>query len=64
MIELLKKRGTPFLATEEAKATAAELKTNKLVFLHTDLGHNDVLEKRKEFALYLKTSCLAGIEVK
>jgi hypothetical protein len=64
MIELLKKRGTPFLATEEAKATAAELKTNKLVFLHTDLGHNDVLEKRNEFSLYLKTSCLQEVKAR
>ena len=58
MIALLKKRGTPFLATEETKATEAELKSNKFVFLHTDLGHSDVLEKRKEFCLFLKTSCL------
>lgn len=59
MMELLKKRGTPFLAAEETKAAAEELKTNKLVFLHTDLSHNDVVEKREEFCLFLKTSCLA-----
>jgi len=64
MMALLKKRGTAFLAAEETKATADELKTNKLVFLHTDLGHNDVLEKRKEFCLFLKTSCLAKIEAR
>jgi hypothetical protein len=62
MMELLKKRATPFLATEETKATAVELKTNKLVFLHTDLPHNDVVEKRKEFCLFLKTSCLTEIK--
>jgi hypothetical protein len=64
MMALLKKRGTAFLAAEETKATADELKTNKLVFLHTDLGHNDVLEKRKEFCLFLKTSCLAKIKAR
>jgi len=62
MMELLKKRGTPFLAAEETNATAKELKTNQLVFLHTDLTHDDVVEKRKEFCLFLKTSCLAEIE--
>ena len=64
MMALLKKRSTAFLAAEETKATADELKTNKLVFLHTDLGHNDVLEKRKEFCLFLKTSCLAKVEAR
>ena len=54
----------PFVDETETKATADELKTNKLVFLHTDLGHNDVLEKRKEFCLFLKTSCLAKIEAR
>ena len=64
MMALLKKRGTAFLAVEETKATANELKTNKLVFLHTDLPHNDVVEKRKEFCLFLKTSCLGETKVR
>jgi hypothetical protein len=62
MMQLLKKRGTPFLAVEEAKATPQELKTNKLVFIHTDLPHNDVVEKRKEFSLFLKTSVLTDVK--
>jgi len=64
MMELLKKRGTIFLAVEETKVTGEELKTHKLVFLHTDLAHNDVVEKRKEFQLFLKTSSLADIRAK
>ncbi len=62
MMELLKKRGTPFLAVEEAKVTAGDLKTNQLIFIHTDLPHNDVVEKRKEFALFLKTSLLDDLK--
>lgn len=62
MMELLKKRGTSFLATEESKVTPEELKTNKFIFIHTDLAHNDVLEKRKEFTLYLKTSVLSDLK--
>ena len=58
MMATLKKRGTDFLATTDTQATASELRTNKFVFLHTDLGHNDVLEKRKTFGEFLKTSCL------
>lgn len=59
MMELLKQRGTPFLAAEEAKLTPDELRTNNLVFIHTDLGHNDVVAKRDQFQLFLKTSLLA-----
>lgn len=63
MMELLKRRGTRFLSAEEAKVTVEELRNGRLVFLHTDLGHNDVLEKRKTFGLFLKTSCLAEIKI-
>jgi hypothetical protein len=58
MMAVLRQRGRDFLATEEATVTAEALRTNTLVFLHTDLGHNDVLAKRKEFELFLRTSCL------
>ena len=58
MMELLKKRGTAFLAKQDVEVTPEELKSGKLVFLHTDLAHNDVMEKRKTFCQFLKTSCL------
>ena len=61
LIKLLENRGTPFLAIEDSKATPAELRTNRLVFLHTDLTHNDVIEKRKTFREFLETSCLQNI---
>lgn len=64
MMELLKKRGTKFLATEETQVTEAELKAGGLIFLHTDLGHNDVVAKRREFELFLKTSCLQELKAK
>jgi hypothetical protein len=52
-------RGTKFLATEETTLTADALKTNQFVFIHTDLAHDDVMAKRSQFALFLKTSVLA-----
>lgn len=61
MMELLKKRGAKFLATEESKVAEEELRNARLVFLHTEFGHNDVLEKRKTFGQFLRTSCLAQI---
>jgi len=62
MMELLKKRSTPFLARQDAEVTPEELKSSRLVFLHTDLGHNDVLEKRRTFCQFLKTSGLGELK--
>ena len=54
----LKQRGTPFLAGKEADLTPAELQKNKMVFLYTDLPHDDVVAKHDLFRLFLETSCL------
>ncbi len=55
----LRARGTPILAATETALDSAALRTNPFVFIHTDLGHNDVLARRDQFALFLKTSALA-----
>jgi hypothetical protein len=57
LMNLLKTRGTQFFAAEDSKASPQELKTNKLIFLHTDMTHNEVLEKRKTFTEFFETSC-------
>ena len=54
----LKQRGTAFFAGKESEAKAADLQANKLVFLFTDLPHNDVVDKHQDFLRFLKTSCL------
>lgn len=61
MMDLLKKRGTQFFAGEETAAPASALATNQLIFLHTDLGHNEVVAKRNQFQLLLQTSVLAKL---
>lgn len=53
-----KTNGTSFFTAEETNAVPEDLRTNKIVFLHTDLVHNDVVSKRDEFEWFLKTSCL------
>jgi hypothetical protein len=50
--------GVSFFAAEDTQASPANLATNKLVFLHTDMIHNDVVAKRGAFQEFLKTSCL------
>jgi len=62
LMTTLQQRGTAFFASKEADAKPADLQTNRLIFLYTDLGHNDVIHKRLEFRDYLKTSCLGTRE--
>jgi hypothetical protein len=54
----LKQRGTAFFAGKESEAKPTDLQANKLVFLYSDLPHNNVVHERQEFREFLKTSCL------
>lgn len=55
-------RATPVLALNDTASTRAPdadaLRQNQFVFIHTDLAHNDVIDRRNAFALFLKTSVL------
>jgi hypothetical protein len=62
LMDTLKKRSTAFFAGKETEAKPADLQANRLVFLYTDLPHNDVVHKRQEFRDYLSTSCLGKLE--
>jgi hypothetical protein len=53
-----KTNGVSFLASEDTGATEETLETNKLVFLHSDLPHDEVPVHRSEFEQFLKSSCL------
>ncbi len=52
----------PFFAREEGRVTSEELRHNRLIFLHSDLKHNDVFSKRGQFEQYLTTSSLKDIK--
>ncbi len=52
-------RGSPVLATIETALAPAALRAGRFVFIHTELGHDDVLARRDQFALFLRTSVLA-----
>jgi hypothetical protein len=54
----LKQRGTPFFAAPERDVKLAALEGNKLIFIYTDLAHNDVLDQHQTFREFLETSCL------
>ena len=58
LMATLKQRQTSFLSVSETNLDSAQLSTNHLVFVHTDLAHDDVLDKHHTFQDFLETSCL------
>jgi hypothetical protein len=55
-----KTNAVSFFASEDTNAGPDNLQTNRIIFLHTDMVHNDVVSKRGAFEEFLKTSCLPG----
>jgi hypothetical protein len=60
LLATLKDRGTNLFSSKDTETTPANLRENRILFLFTDLPHDDVIHKRKDFELFLSTSCLAG----
>jgi hypothetical protein len=60
LLATLKNRGTALFSAKDTDATPANLRENRILFLFTDLPHDDVIHKRKDFELFLSTSCLTG----
>jgi hypothetical protein len=56
----LKDRGTALFSANDTEATPANLRDNRILFLYTELPHDDVIHKRNAFEKFLSTSCLAG----
>lgn len=48
----------PYRRTEDTALTPAVLRGNRLLFIHTALGHNDVIATQDQFRDYLSTSTL------
>ena len=62
LIAALKHEGKSFLADQESKITEQQLRENRLIFLFTDLPHDEVLNRRKTFFKFLETSGLADFK--
>ncbi len=54
----LKQEGESFLADQESKITEQQLRENHLIFLFSDVPHDEVLNRQKTFLRFLQTSCL------
>ncbi len=61
LMATLKKRGDAYLTGKESETKNAALRSNRLIFLYSDLPHDSVVNKRQEFCNYLKTSCLVSM---
>jgi hypothetical protein len=57
----LKQRGIPFFAAKDSEQNPADLRQNRLLFLYTDLPHDEVVHKHKAFEQFLSTSSLAEL---
>jgi len=60
MMATLKQQKLPLLASTDEAVLLPQLRTNRFVFLSTDLGHDEVLAKRKTFQTFLEASCLSA----
>lgn len=58
MIATLKQKGKSPWSTTDRAVLPRELKAHRYIFLHTDLGHNEVLAQRRTFQQFLETSGL------
>jgi hypothetical protein len=59
LMDTLKQRGTALFSAKDTETTSANLRENRMLFLYSDLPHDEVVHKRKTFKQFLETSCLA-----
>ena len=59
-MEQLREHGLDYRNTADGVVTAAELRAHRVVFVHTDLAHHEVVAKGGLFKQFLETSSLKG----
>lgn len=57
LMDSLKRRDVPFASREEADPKL-DLTNDRIMFIHSDLGHNDVLMVREQYRRYLESGTL------
>ena len=51
----------PYIFKNELDLSNDDLKNNRIIFIYSDLEHNDVIHVRSQFMKYLKVSCLTAL---
>jgi hypothetical protein len=59
LMTALQGNGAPYFSADETNAAPADVRTNHLVFLYSELPHDEVMQKRETFRRFLETSLLA-----
>jgi hypothetical protein len=59
LMPALNANGVPYFSANETNAQASDLRKNHLLFLFSELPHDEVMQKRETFRQFLETSCLS-----
>lgn len=62
LIKKLNALSMPYFKIEENNLKNDDLKKNRLIFIHSDLTHNEVISKRNQFYKFLKSCKIEEIE--
>jgi len=62
LIKFLDVNKISFFQIEEKQLKIEDLTKNRIIFIHSDLTHNDVISKRNQFREFLNTSRLKNIK--
>ena len=62
LMECFKSRKIPYIFKNEIDLLDDVLRNNRIIFIYSDLEHNDVIHVRRQFMNYLKASCLENIK--
>jgi hypothetical protein len=54
---------TPYFSTEEKLLQPKDLRIHRLIFIHSDLTHNEVISERNQFREFLKSSALKALNI-
>jgi hypothetical protein len=58
LMTALKGNGVPYFSADETNTAASDLRNKRLVFLFSELPHDDVMQQRDTFRRFLETSLL------
>jgi hypothetical protein len=61
LMTALQGTGAPYFSANETNASTTDLRNNHLLFLFSELPHDEVMQKRETFQRFLETSFLAPI---
>ncbi|HEY3861659.1 MAG TPA: hypothetical protein VGO59_07215 [Verrucomicrobiae bacterium] len=62
LMATLRANRVPYFSSDETNALNADLRKNRLIFLYSELPHDEVMQRRDTFRRFLETSFLAPVK--